>query len=187
MALTIGIDKVTQRHLDRLFRRAPVLMTDGVDRALEKTGSYLVNQEIHKNAPKADGRLRDSWSARRVGAFGLDAGSHTLEVFSILPYINAVEHGLKPRQSFPYYFPEFRKWIRLRFRGLSVGAGRAGRVKSETKQTRTIAYFVARKIWLRGTKAQPFIEKSIRQTQPVLNRNVAREVRILTRRLNRGG
>ena len=188
MNVTIKIDRRTARRVAQMLRRAPKTMNRELRIGLRNIGQFIRN-ELKKTVNGqgftpigVTGRL----STNNIAVIHQSLGAMSLEVYAGEQYAAVVEYGRKPGKFPPWSSQQFLLWVRLRTRGVTRATEtRAGRIRDAEKETRSIAFLIARKIAEEGTEPTFYFRRTVtkprvqRFTNFALNRSVEKAVRVL--------
>jgi hypothetical protein len=152
--------KLDDAQVKRLVERAPAAVLNHMRRLIE--GAAIdVQREMRIQAPIAvTGQLRGS-VRYKFNAMALRA-----EISPNVPYGSAIEEGRGPRKVSVAEGSPLRKWAE--FKGLNP-------------------YAVQKSIAKKGTKANPFIQRTYNRMKPIVEKDIEEGMVALIRSLDNGG
>lgn len=158
MAEPTLVIEVNAKQLKELMRRYPEAINNRIQR-IYNDGSIIVQAAMRRNAPV--GVTQDLARVERT------VNSQGARVYPKPKYAIWVENGRRPGKMPPYQEgSSLAKWVALKMPGVPP-------------------FVVARAIAKKGTKPNPFVATTYRQTQPQVIQYAQTQIAQMTQELNR--
>lgn len=146
--MQFSIEAIGAKELQRDLNKVDAKVRVGIIRAVAKT-TYDIDREAKKNVPVHEGQLKNSITPVVRDAQG--------QVSVRKEYGAGVERGQKPG-TWPNV-GDLMLWVKRK-------------LKPQKKRLRSVTFLVGRKIFERGTPAQPFFEPAVEKHRKRFHRRI---------------